>query len=238
MQNAVPYRVFSTGALLLFLATVVHLLHARLGMAEFYHFVLPAAVAGGADPAGRTERAADGTGDRFNSLLRLVIPFVGGVLSPVIIFLRRMRGRERSANFFRVSRQAQSRARLGWSASSCRIEKSIFALALVGLVAAAMYRREFQGRAVGAAVGVGLMLILVKSAASSEIVLGVWYSAATLTPLVVLLGAAVVLRRENGVPSEQTPAAADHGTDLTGRDLQPGAVSVRARRFIFVTRCR
>jgi hypothetical protein len=37
------------------------------------------------------------------------------------------------------------------------------------------------------------MMMLVKSATSSGIVSGVWYSVATLTPLVVLLGAAVVL---------------------------------------------
>ncbi len=43
-QSAIPYRVFSGSALLLFLATVVYVFHARLGMGEFYHFVLPSAV--------------------------------------------------------------------------------------------------------------------------------------------------------------------------------------------------
>ncbi len=56
-----------------------------------------------------------------------------------------------------------------------------------------MYWREFQGKLVGAAVGLGLAVMLVKAGTSSEIVSGVWYSVATLTPLVVLLGAAVVL---------------------------------------------
>jgi hypothetical protein len=73
------------------------------------------------------------------------------------------------------------------------IKEAIFVLALAGLIAAAMYLREFQGKLVGAAVGLGLTVMLVKSATSSGIVSGVWYSVATLTPLVVLLGAAVLL---------------------------------------------
>ncbi|HKB99834.1 MAG TPA: hypothetical protein VKD23_13720, partial [Terriglobales bacterium] len=73
------------------------------------------------------------------------------------------------------------------------IEKAIFALVLVGLIAAAMYRREFQSTLVSAAVGLGLAVMLVKSTTTSGIVSGVWYSVATLTPLVVLLGAAFLL---------------------------------------------
>jgi hypothetical protein len=72
-------------------------------------------------------------------------------------------------------------------------QKAIFALVLAGLIAAAMYWREFQSTLVGAAVGLGLAVMLVKSATTSGIVSGVWYSVATLTPMVVLLGAAVLL---------------------------------------------
>src|ERR1019366_3776202 len=43
-QNSWPYRVFSVSALLLFLATLVLVLHSRLGMAELFHFLLPSAV--------------------------------------------------------------------------------------------------------------------------------------------------------------------------------------------------
>ncbi|MGC1650971.1 MAG: hypothetical protein WA741_34530, partial [Candidatus Sulfotelmatobacter sp.] len=195
LQNAIPYRLFSTGALLLFLATVVYLLHASLGMGEFYHFVLPAAVLVALILLGERNVRQTATGDRFGGLLRLVIPFVGGVLSPVIVFLAPYARSGALVQFVSgVTSSAIARS-VGLSVlRPAGIEKSIFALALAGLVALAMYRPEFQGRAVAAAVGVGLMLILVKSAASSEIVSGVWYSVATLTPLVVLLGAALVLR--------------------------------------------
>jgi hypothetical protein len=73
------------------------------------------------------------------------------------------------------------------------IEKSIYALALVGVIAASIYWSEFQGKLVGAAAVLGLAVILVKAATSGEIVSGVWYSVATLTPWIVLLGAAWVL---------------------------------------------
>jgi len=75
------------------------------------------------------------------------------------------------------------------------IEKSVYALALAGLLAAAMYLREFQSKAVGAAVALGLALTLSKATTSGGIVSDVWYSVATLTPLVALMGVWVLRTR-------------------------------------------
>ena len=192
-RNGWPYRVFSVSALLLFLATLVYVLHSRLGLPELYHFVLPSAMLVGLVLMGeRSVRA--GTRQRFKTTFRTVIPFLGGFLSPVIVFLLPYARLGALGQFFSgVISSTFSRSIVLGVLRPVSVEKSIFALALAGLVAAAMYLREFQGRIVSAAVGLGLTVMFAKAATSSEIILGVWYSAAMLTPVVVLLGAAVVL---------------------------------------------
>jgi hypothetical protein len=192
-KNSWPYRVFSVGALLLFLATLVDVLRTRLGMAELYQFVLPSAVVVGLILLGeRSVRA--GTGQRFRTIFRAVIPFLCGLVTPVIAFLAPYARSGAIGQFLSgVTSSAITRSIALGVIRPVSVEKSIFALALAGLVAAAMYLREFQGKVVGAAVGLGLTVMLVKATTSSGIVSGVWYSVATLTPLVVLLGAAVVL---------------------------------------------
>jgi hypothetical protein len=186
--------VFSTSALLLFLATVVYVFHARLGLGELYHFVVPAAVLVALILLGERNAREAASGTRFSGLLKLVIPFVCGVLSPVIAFLVPYARSGAVGQFLSgVTSSAIARSAGLGVLRPVSIKEAIFALALAGLVAAAMYLREFQGKLIGAAVGLALMVMLVKSATSSGIVSGIWYSVATLTPLVVLLGAAVVM---------------------------------------------
>jgi hypothetical protein len=192
-NNSWSYRIFSVSALMLFLAILLDVLHARLGMAEFYHFVLPSTVVVVLILLGeRSVRA--GSTQRFKTIFRAVIPFLGGVIGPVIVFLMPYARSGAIGQFLSgVTSSAVTRTIALGLLRPVSIEKSIFALVLVGLIAAAMYLREFQGIIVGAAVTLGLAVTFVKAEASDRIILGVWYSAATLTPLVVLLGAAVVL---------------------------------------------
>jgi hypothetical protein len=193
-KNSAPYRVFSGGALLLFLVTVIYAFHARLGGGEFFHFVLPPAAVVALILLGERNVNGASTGERFGNLLRLVIPFGCGVVCPVLAFLAPYARSGMVVQFFSgVASSAVARSIGLGVLRPAPIEKSIFALALAGLVAAAMFWSEFQGKLVAAAVGLGLTLMLLKAGTSSGIVSGVWYSVATLTPLVVLLGAAAVL---------------------------------------------
>jgi len=81
------------------------------------------------------------------------------------------------------------------------IEKIVCALPLVAVLAAAMYWHKFQGKAVGTALGLGAVVLVVRAAYSFDVVYGIWCSVAVLTPLVVLLGAVLVWtrRRDPGV---------------------------------------
>jgi hypothetical protein len=82
------------------------------------------------------------------------------------------------------------------------IEKIMFVLPLVGILAAAMYWDKFQGKAIGAALGLGAAVLVVRATQSFAIVSGIWFSVAALTPVAVLLGAVVVCARRK--PDERT----------------------------------
>ena len=77
------------------------------------------------------------------------------------------------------------------------IEKIVFVLPLVGVLAAAMYWDKFQGKLIGAALGLGAAVLVFRATQSFEFVLGIWQSVAMLTPLAVLLGAVLVWARRN-----------------------------------------
>lgn len=195
--SAILYRVFSAGALLLFLATVLFVFRTRLGEGELYQFVLPPALVVAVILAGEGNVRGGASGERFSKLMRLVIPFSGGVLAPIILFLIPYARSGALGQFFSgVTSSAIARSAGLGVLRPVGMEKSVFGLGLVAVVAAAMYWREFQGKLVGAAAGTGLLVMLAKARGSNEIVSGVWYSVATLTPLVVLAGAIVLWSAE------------------------------------------
>jgi hypothetical protein len=201
-KNSWPYRVFSVGALLLFLATLVNVLRARLGMPELYQFVLPSAVVVGLILLGeRSVRA--GTGQRFRTMFRTLIPFLYGLVSPVIVFLLPYAWSGEVWKFlFGVTSSAISRSVDLAVTRPVGIEKVMFVLPLVGVLAAAMYWDKFQGKAIAVALGLGAIVIVVRATQSFAIVSGIWWSVAALTPIAVLLGAVVVWARRK--PGERT----------------------------------
>jgi hypothetical protein len=198
-KNSWPYRVFSVAALLLFLTILVHVLGARLGAAELCQFVLPSAAVVGLILLGeRSVRA--GSGQRFGTMFRAVIPFLCGLLSPMIVFFLPYATSGTLWKFFSgVSSSAILRVVDLGVIRPLGIGEIAFVLPLVGVLAAAMYWDKFQGRAVGAALGLGAIAIVVRATQSFGIVSGVWSSVAVLTPTAVLLGAVMVwVRRKPG----------------------------------------
>ena len=197
------YRVFSAGALFLFLATLVNVLRTRLGTNELYEFVLPSASVAGLIVLG--EKGVQARAERrFRTIFRALIPFFCGVAAPIIVFLLPY---VRSGNVWRVLfGVTSSAAARSVDLSVIRpagIEKLVYVLPLVALLAAAMYWDKFQSRAIGAALALGAVVLALRATQIFEIVSGVWNSVAALTPIAVLLGAALVWTRRK----ESTPAA-------------------------------
>jgi hypothetical protein len=186
------YRLFSVGALLLFLGVVVLVLRARLGMAEFYQFVLPSAALVGLILVGERKVRA-GTGQRFRAIFRTVTPFLCGMAAPIIIFLiPYTRHGGVSSFFFGVTSSAISRSAGLGVIRPLGAEKLLYLLPLVVVVAAAMYWDKFQGKLIGAALGLGALALAVRAAQSFDFLYGIWCSVAVLTPVVVVLGAVLV----------------------------------------------
>jgi hypothetical protein len=194
-RNSWPYRGFSGGALLLFLATLAHMLRTRLGTPELFQFVLPSAVIVGLILAGESSARAD-TARRFQKIFAWVTPFLCGVLTPVIVFLiPYMRSGMVGRLFSGVTSSAISRAAGLGVIRPVGVEGILYVLPLVGVVAAAMYWDKFQGKAVGGALILAAVVLAVRATQRFAIVKGIWLSVAALTPIVVLLGAALVWAR-------------------------------------------
>ena len=187
-----PYRLFSSGALLLYMAVLLRVLHARLGLAELYHFVLPSAAVVALILMGEAS-VRKGTAQRFRRIFQMVIPFLCGLASPVVVFLIPY---ARSGMVWKfvsgVSSSAISRAVDLGVVRPVGIENILWALPLVAVLAAAMYWDRFQGIIDGAALGVGAVVIVVRAAHSFDVVFAVWHSVTVLTPITVLLGAALL----------------------------------------------
>jgi hypothetical protein len=202
-KNSWPYRVFSACALVLFIGVLINLLHARLGSAESYHFLLPSAAVVGLILFGEVDVHA-GTAQRFQTIFRLLIPFCSGVITPIVVFLIPYARAGAILHFFNgVASSAISRAAGLAVMSPVAVGEIIWTLPLIGILAATMYWDQFQGKAVGAALGLGALVIVFKAAHSFEITGRVWHSVAMLTPMVVLLGAAMVfVRRKAGIKAK------------------------------------
>jgi hypothetical protein len=193
-ERAVAYRAFSISALLLFLATLIYFFRLRLGDGELYELVLPAFVLAGMLFINERKVSA-GSSRRFRSLLALVVPFLAGILVPIAVFLVPY-ARSHSIDAF-VSGMTGSAIAHAAGLGLIRpfgLDKSIYGLILVSMMAAAMFSLRLQSAVIRGALPLGFLLILLNPTQSMRS--GVWYSMATFTPLVVLAGAiALILRK-------------------------------------------
>jgi hypothetical protein len=186
------YRAFVGGSLIAFLATLIYVLHARLAAAEFYHFVLPSTSAVGLILLG--DRSANaGARQRFAAFGRLLLPFAAGVLAPIAVFLAPYAS-SGSVGAFVSGVLSSTIARAAGLAviRPAPVLQIVFVLPLLGLLAAAMYLKQFQGRTVGAAVGLLALAVVVRAPHSMAIFSAVWFSVVMLAPVVVMLGAFLV----------------------------------------------
>src|SRR5215469_1891697 len=193
-----PYRIFSGGALLAFLATLMLVLRARMGINELYAFVLPSAALAALILMREPTVSVD-TRSRFRTLFRLVGPFAGGVVAPICLFLLPYVHSGAVGAFFRgVVSSAVARSSGLAIARPVGPEQAVFyALPVIAILAAGMYWDKFQGLAVGAALGLGAVAILYRSTQSGMVASSAWCSVAALTPLAVLFGAGVVFSARN-----------------------------------------
>jgi hypothetical protein len=196
-NSGLGYRIFSTCGLLAFLGTLIYVMRGRLSPAELYHFVLPSVVLVGLILL-REASAAGGTLDRLRRVWRLGVPFGSGVLIPIAVFLTPYAWSGTLGSFFHgVLSSAAARAKDLAVIRPAPAQYAVFVLPLVALLAAALFWDKFQGRVVGGAIGLGAVVIVVRATQSASVLSGIWFSAVTLTPVVVVAGACALFAMKN-----------------------------------------
>ena len=189
------YRIFVFGVLLAFLASLVILIRHRLDVPDITHFLVPA-LALVSLLIVREWRAQDGKSRRrFHALFGMIGPFGLGVLIPVIALVSPYARSSSSGMFFRGVFTAGMERALGISAMPPPPAQFLFLPAgLLFAIALAIYWRRTAGfvpALVVAAVFAGGLRFF----ASPGSLMRVWFSVSLLTPLVVMIGAGILLAR-------------------------------------------
>lgn len=186
------YRWFSTVSLIAFLALLLLIMRRRFDDREFVYFFLPSASL--AFLLVRREARISPIPGRFSALFRMILPFAAGLVLPILIFLIPYVASGSLGIFFRGTDRLGSIAALG-ALRPPATHSLIYAIPVVVLLAAATFWKPLAGALRGLVFVVTLLLLLLTAKYEGSVAAMVWRSALVLTPIVVLLGAAVLLVR-------------------------------------------
>ena len=197
-RSGYVYRIFSVAGLLAFLVMILLLLRHRFDDRELVHFFLPAAALVGLLIWRELhQRNTAGDGHRFASLFGMVTPFVIGLAIPISFFFSPyvMSG-TLDVLIHGVFGQGMVRAQaLGFLVRPEHAQYLYIAFPLVALIAVGAFWKRDLGPLFAAPVasaGVLLLLAAFRSAAVAQVI---WLSAALSTPVLVILGVALVMLR-------------------------------------------
>jgi hypothetical protein len=189
------YAAFVSGSLLIFITLLLRVIWAQLHPPEAAQYVLPAALVALLLATQEWTRPAGRSGARFLALARLLLPFLGGLLLPIAIFLIPYI-RSGSVGTLVNGVFLLPMKRLGfavrnvlplWTMLAC-LPLGVFVLRLV------RDRRRAEERValITAAVLAAVLVLTVTTPTTHRIV---WNSARNLLPLVSMLGVAVLWRK-------------------------------------------
>ena len=195
------YRATCSLLLTMFVALVAWMVWPQLRDGEVYHFVLPSAACA-ALLIWRNRRLSSGNGSissvsRAAALCRLVLPFAMGVAAVLAVYLIPYAASGSAASLVRgVGGSAASRmVGLAGKLHAPGIVADLYGVVPLVVILAALYIGWMRHRAVAWIVAAGLAGVVVCAAVPAHLQ-DTWLMAGTLTPLIVLLGAATILRAE------------------------------------------
>jgi hypothetical protein len=199
-RGAVLYRIFASGGLLLFLAGLTRLVSRASDRTDFFYFVLPSACLVFLVVWELWHKSAQGSPARFRLLFSMVLPFLGGVLVPIALFL---------GYFYRVG--ALGAWFSGILGASVRLNRAVYnppsPVMIVGLVpmGLVLYLAYKKNLAIGrwawlvATAALGITLVLARM--SIPVYAAVYASLPALVPIFALV-VVVRLRREVSLSGE------------------------------------
>lgn len=183
------YSVFVSAGLVCFLVVLSALIRNQPGSAEVFHFFLPGGILSALLLYREWTLTHARDQERFGILFRMAAPFVCGLLVPVVILVWPY---WRSGSIPALAggvfvRGASATVALA-AFDPLAIGYSVFAIPIVVAVAVAMFRRQALSWIPYASIAAVMALLLIWVRFSFLVGLGVWLSAATITPLVVAGG--------------------------------------------------
>jgi hypothetical protein len=203
-RRGAAYSVFTTAALLLFVAALLLLVRNQLYAAEVVQFVLPGALLAGLLVHSEWARPGGASRGRFVALARLLAPFLLGVVLPVALFLvPYIRAGAVEPLFNGVFLLSAKR----FGTAAYRMVSPWSMLSLMPFVAMAWYARRVAGRMPWwhvVSLTAALAGYLVATGSVPVLYRIVWYGMRALLPMLVLLGAIALAR----------PRAADAASPL------------------------
>jgi Dolichyl-phosphate-mannose-protein mannosyltransferase len=192
--GSLVYRVFTFGSLGLFLTALVMVVRHELGAREIYHFVLPSAVivalillreryVGGAESS-----------RRFVHLFQTLLPFVAGVTLPILLFLIPyiLSGSVHTV-LGGVSSSSAGRAVALAVVRPLPLDKILFAVPLAALMVLSVYCQGTKKRMIVLSIGLAVALLVLACKLYINLPGKLWFTVGTLTPLVILIGAVMLL---------------------------------------------
>jgi len=187
------YRAACALALLAFLAVLGTLVLRGGGLAEAYHFLLPSAACVGLLLWRERRPSALTSGDRFAALLRLAAPFLLGLFAIVLLFLLPyIASHSLGALVEGVAGSAGARvAGLAGRNHVPSLALACYGLATIEAIVLALFGdriwRNLPALVTAAALAAALAWYILPPTRQD-----LWYTAGTLTPLAVLLGAVLL----------------------------------------------
>lgn len=195
------YAVFVSGALVAFVAALVALVRHQMHVPELLQFVLPGGAIALLLVRNEWTQPAGASRARFATLARLLIPFLIGVVAPVMIFLVPY-ARSGSVGAFASGVFLLPMKRFGIAVAL--VLPTAYMLCCVPLGLLAFLSRVLRGRAallVGGVVAAALAALVVLTARYVALYQAVWFSVRMLLPGLIVAGV-VVLGRPRAADAE------------------------------------
>ena len=209
-RRGVLYATFVSVALLLFVSALVILVRRQWFAPEVVHFVLPGALIAGLLALDEWRAPAGPSSARFVALMRLIVPFVAGIVVPIALFLVPY---ARSGALAALVNGVFILPTKRFDSAFIRMLPltTLLALALpVGILAfGTMVARRPTGRRPLILLVLAVALLVAATGVNTMLYRLVWNSARMLLPALIVAGTAVLAR----------PLAADAGSPLLRSQL-------------------
>lgn len=198
--RAVAYPAFVTAAMLAFVAALLVLVRQQHTVADLLQFVLPGAALAVMIVRDEWTLPAGTSRARLGSLLRHVLPFLGGVALPIALLLLPYVRAGAVAAFLNGVFVLPAR-RFGIAALSPGALWTMLALVPVGLAIAVGASAPARARNVVVGVlGVACIALIVVTGTNATAYQWVWHSVRALPPLLAVAGALALASRAGDVP--------------------------------------